>query len=198
MELIIYFIGILFLGVAVFYIVCHLIKLWTGCNDAEAVTRLHNFLNGKVQYQFYNDLAFANDVWENIKNVIGDKRFEQLRTLSHTVLAAEAPLLSFGENSGLPYVAISVYYADENEKQVLENLLTNLVRQYLQRYGYSQMTIADWKVRYDLKMPFLEIRYARTAEEKRILGICLQNTRQNVVSANTPVKDDTEGDDLDE
>lgn len=194
MELVFLIIGLLILGVGGYYAVCHIIKLWFGCNDNEASTKLHNFLNGKAQYQFYNDIGFANDVWENVKNIIGDKRFEQLVKLSNTAIST--PLLSFGENSGLPYIAVSLYYLDANEKLVLENIITNLVKNYLQIYGYNVQILVDWKVRYDLNMPFLQIKYARTQEEQRLLDIGIRNNQQVIVSRNSIITDDTETEEL--
>lgn len=179
-----------------YYAVCHIIKIWTGCDYNGAVTKLHNFINGKAVYSINNDLGFANDVWDNIKNIIGDKRFEQLLRLSQTAIST--PLLSFGFNSGLPYIAVSLYYADDNEKHVIETVIVNLVTQYLKIYGYYHLTLVNWKKRGDLNMPVLQIRYARTREEKNILDIGLQNNRQSIIAVNTNVTDDTDSEDLDE
>lgn len=195
MQIIFLIIGFLILGVGGYYVACHIIKLWFGCNDNEASMKLHNFLNGKIQYQFYNDIGFANDVWGNVKNIIGDKRFEQLVKLSNTAIST--PLLSFGENGGLPSIAVSLYYQDANEKLVLENIITNLVKYYLKIYGYNEEILVDWKVRYDLNMPFLQIRYARTQEEKRLLDIGIRNNQQVIVSKNCVITDDTETEELD-
>ncbi|MEL7606058.1 MAG: hypothetical protein AAGU39_08390 [Sedimentibacter saalensis] len=196
MDIIILILGILGIGVGGFYAVCHVIKLWTGCDDKGAVAKLHNFMNGKVQYSFYNDVGFVNDVWENVRNIIGEKRFKQLVNLSQSAITT--PLLSFGKDSGLPYIAISVYCEDENEKNIVKNVLSNLVIKYLQMYGYSTQILANWKIRYDLNMPYLKIWYARTQEERRILNIGLQNIRQKIVTRNNVIIDDTEEEDLDE
>lgn len=195
MTIILFLLGLIIIGIGGFYVAYHLIKIWTGCNSNEAVTRLHNILNGKVQYNFSNDIGFENDVSINVRNVIGDKRYQQLMNIANTAIST--PLLSFGENSGLPYIAISMYYSDENEKQILENVLTNLVRNYLKIYGFDLQMLVDWKMRYDLNMPILETRYARNNEEKRILEIGLQNNRQIEIMRNTVVTDDTEADELD-
>lgn len=196
LELVFLIISLFITGIAGYYGVCHIIKLWTGCNSHEAGTKLHNFINGKFPIQFNNDIGFSNDVWENVKNIIGDKRYEQLVKLSQT--AIETPLLSFGENSGLPYISISLYYKDQNEKCLIENVLSNLVVKYLRIYGFNTQILVDWKVRYDLKMPFLEIRYARTPEEQNILTFCQRNTQQSIMAKNSAIIDDTEEDDLDE
>lgn len=191
--------SLIFVGalcIAVYYAVIHIIQIWTGCDTTEATTKLHNAINGNAHYALCNDLGFDQAISESVKSVIGDRRYEQLISLSHT--AIDTPLLSFGYNSGLPYAAISVYHADNNEKQVLENLLTETVRRYLRMYGYSDRVLVDWKFRYDLQMPVLMIRYARTKEEKRILAIGLQNSRQAIISQNASVIDDTDDEELDE
>ena len=131
-----------------------------------------------------------------MKNVIGDKRFEQLLRLSQTSISTQ--LLYFNFDSGLPYIAISLYCNDENEKQVLQTVLTNLVKKYLNIYGYHDCVLVKWKNRYDLNMPYLEIRYARNSEERRILDINLQNDRKNIIDSNTDLIDDTDNEDLNE
>lgn len=180
--------------IILYYCVCHIIKLWTGCSREEADKKLHNFLNGRVQYSISEDAGFCNDVWENIRKIIGEKRYEELVRLSQT--AIDTPLLFFGVWGMLPCIGISVYYKDDIEKDVIENILGNLTIRYLQSYGYSTLILKKWRTRYDLNMPYLEIRYARTEEEKRILGIELHNERRAVISQNSLVIDDMEDEDL--
>lgn len=177
-----------------FYAACHMIRLWTGCTTDEAVQKIHRFVTGRAQYHFCDDTGFANEVWSNVRNIIGDKRFQKLLNLSNTAISF--PLLTHGINGGLPYVAISVFYTDDNEKQVLESVLVNLVRGYLERYGYGTNISVKWRTRYDLRMPMLVIEYARTEEEKRILAICLKANQKKIVKQYTPVTDDTEDEDL--
>lgn len=196
LQIILTLILVLALCIGGYYAVIHIIKLWTGCSIDEAVTKFHNLVNGKAQYTFSNDNGFMQAVDETVKSVIGDKRYNQLIKLNSTPIIT--PLLSFGYFSGLPYVAVSLYYADENEQQVLENLLTELVRRYLKIYGYCEQVLVDWKVRKDLQMPVLVIRYAQNQEERRILGIRLGEIRNNIVAHNTDIKDDTDDEDLDD
>lgn len=182
--------------ITLYYLVIHIIKQWTGCDNAEAEQKLHNFLNGKKLYSFNNDVGFQNDVWYNIHNIIGDKRFEQLCRLSQTTI--DFPLLMFGYNSGLPYIAIAVNYADDSEKQIIESVLTNLVKQYLTIYGYKTRVLTDWKTRYDLNMPCLEIRYATNKEEGRIMDIVFRNEQRNIIYQNSEITDDEDENDLEE
>ncbi len=182
--------------VALYYLVIHIIKQWTGCDNAEAEQKLHNFLNGKTLYSFSNDEGFINDVWHNIQSIIGDKRFEQLCRLSQTSI--NIPLLTFGYNSGLPYIAITVNYIDDSEKRIIESVLNNLVKRYLQIYGYKTRVLTDWKTRYDLNMPYLEIRYATNREENHIMDIVFQNEQRNIIRQNSEIADDEDENDLDE
>lgn len=194
MELLIVVIGFIAVGIGGFYVVTFVIKLWTGCNNSEAVTKLHNIMNGKIQYAFNNDEGFIEEVWDNVKNVIGDKRYCQLERLSMT--AIKQPLTVFGERSGLPYIIVSIPYEDEHEKRILENVLSNLVVEYLRIYGFSNQIITSWKVRHDLDMPYILIRYARTREEKRKLDILLNNRRLKYGTSNKEITDENEEEDL--
>lgn len=186
---------IIFLSsIALYYLTIYIIKRWTGCDSAEAEQKLHNFFNGKIHYSLNNDEGFINDVWNNIRNIIGEKRFKQLRRLSQTTI--DCPLLAFGYNSGLPYIAITVKYADDNEKQIIESVLTNLVKYYLHIYGYNTRILTDWKIRGDLDMPYLEIRYATNKEENRIMDKFLYNEQRKIISKNSAITDDEDENDL--
>lgn len=180
--------------IALYYGVCHIIKLWTGCDEEEAVAKLHNFFNGQAGLSFENDSGFVNNMWYNVRNIIGDKRFDQLMRLSQTAIST--PLLFFGIEGGLPFIAVCVYYNDENEKRVLQVVLTNLTRKYLKVYGYDDTVVVDWKMRYDLNMPYLEIRYARNKEERRILDLHLSNEGNEIITRNSDVNDDDDDEDL--
>lgn len=102
-----------------------------------------------------------------------------------------------GIEGALPCIGISLYYLDDTEKRVLESIIVNIVKKYLQIYGYFTSVLVVWKERYDLNMPYLQIRYARNDEEKRILEIGIKNQRQIISMQNSVVEDDSE-DDLNE
>jgi hypothetical protein len=150
-------------------------------------------MNGCVEYKLCNDVNLNNEISESVRNIIGDKRYEKLLKLNHLNLST--PLLSFGDgNGGLPFISISLFYADDNEKKRLENIITNIVQKYLMLYGWSTQVLVDWKTRQDLNMPSLCIKYARTAKEKKIMNIELQDKRKKIISQYAPVVDDTEDD----
>lgn len=189
MELIVNVLLLFILCIAIFYMVCYGIKLWKGCNFEEAVTTLQNVVSGKAAYDFTTDAGFGDEIWLNVKNVIGERRFQRLVALSNTEITT--PLLVCGKNSGLPFVAISVYYEDENEKMVLENVISSIVVRYLRICAFDTRICTEWKKREDLKMPYLEIRYARTPDEKRILSIMLTEKQKRITDMETDVIDET-------
>ncbi len=187
----------LFVGaICLFYAMCYIVKLWTGCDMNEAVRKIHNFMNGTANIDFTADEGFIEEIWTNVRNIIGDNKFNQLIKLSNSCIGT--PLLSTGYNSGLPYIAVSVYYADEGEKQRLECVLTNVVSKYLHIFGYDTRVLVDWKKRYDLDMTFLELRYAKTKEQKLILNNMQRRCRDEVITRNTDILDETEEEDLNE
>lgn len=188
----------IFILVAVFiggyYLVIHIIKMWTGCDTNEATRKLQNFVNGKAHYNLSNDSTFVNDIWCNVQNIIGEKRFKQLVDISNTMI--DTPLLYFNDNAKIPTINISLYITDDNEKQILENILVNVVKNYLRMYSYSTYVFVEWLVRYDLNMPYLQISYARTTEEKEALRVYLNSYQKNILDQNNDLQDDTEEVDL--
>ena len=116
MELLIWLILAFVILIAGYYGVCHIIRIWTGCDFEEASTKLHNYFNGTTMYHFENDSGFSNAVWENVHNVIGDKSFERLSRLANTSIGI--PFLWFSTNGELPTICICVFYKDENEQQL--------------------------------------------------------------------------------
>lgn len=185
------------LCVAAYYAVIHIIKLWSGCDAVEAATKLHNAINGTINYCFENDEGFWNEVWHIIRSVIGEHRFKQLVNILNIANSMNS-LPPCGHHSGLPNVVFSLPYADEAEKHLLEKLLTELVRKYLKMYGHYSQVLVDWRERYDLQMPVLEIRYAKTKEQRRILDECLRYNVQNSILQNSNITDDTDDEALDE
>lgn len=196
MDIILSIIVLLVVAIGGFYVVCHIVKIWTGCDTDEAVKKIHNFINGTANIDFTTDVGFIEEIWTNVRNVIGDTRFNQLVKLSNSSIGT--PLLSTGYNSGLPYIAVSVYYADEGEKQRLESVLTNVVSRYLHIFGYDTRVLTNWKKRYDLDMPLLELRYVKTKEQKLILDEVQRNCRDEIITRNIDILDKTEEVDLNE
>lgn len=106
-------------------------------------------------------------------------------------------MMCFAKISRLPCVQIVVPYADENEKDVLEHMILNVVKRYLEIYEYKQNVIVDWNVRFDLNIPYLEIKYARNEKENSILNIIQNQRQQKLTITNENPIDDMDENDLD-
>ena len=196
MDIIIFLILATSIGIGGFYLVVKIITLWTGLTTSEAIAKIQAFFNGTPQRTLSTDCGFIEEIWENVRYIIGESKFMQLQDLSKTQIMQ--PLLFFGEQSKLPFIGVSIYCTDDNQKQILEHILSNIVKKYLAIYGYSTEAITLWKMRNDLNMPVLIVRYARTPEEMRILRLLLQQQQANIVTKNSPIVDDSEGESLDE
>ena len=154
--------GITFAGV--FGIFCLVIMLWTGCSFNEAVIKLREAVNDREQEDFSMDAGIKVDIWNTVKNIIGEKRFKRIV---------------------------------ENEKDVLEHMILNVVKRYLEIYEYKQNVIVDWNVRFDLNIPYLEIKYARNEKENNILNIIQNQRQQKLTITNENPIDDMDENDLD-
>ena len=196
MEILLWLLLVFAVIIAIYYGVCHLIRLFTGCDFEEASTKLHNYFNGTTMYHFENDSGFSNAVWENVHNVIGDKAFERLTKLANTAIGI--PFLSFTKNGELPAINICVFYKDENEQQLLKTVLTNLIRTYLKTYGYPDELLAEWKMCNNPQIPYLQIRYAKTKKERQILHTILMCEQQKIVAQNSTLIDEEDEEELDE
>lgn len=196
MELLILLVILFVLAIGGYYGICHIIMLYSGCDFEGAVKKLNNLVNGKAVYTINNDPSFIVTIEDNVRNIIGEKRYAQLIQLSQAAIGA--PLLTFGSCDGMSCVNICMYCKDENEKQVLETVLCNVVRTYLHNYGQCEKILAEWRIRDELKMPYLQIKYAVNKSELNALQTELYRNAQKIVMQNSAVTDDTDEEDLDE
>ncbi len=196
MELIIALILLFVIVIAGYYGVCHVIRIWTGCDFEQASTKLHNYFNGTITYDFTNDNSFVDAVWFNVQNIIGVKQFEQLKRLSNTAIGT--PLLTFTVYGGLPTINICTFCDSDTNKQRLETALTNVVKTYLNTYGYDNTILVEWKMYENLQLPYLQIRYARTKAERQLIASNLMYEQQRIVAKNSTLIDEEDEEDLDE
>lgn len=171
--------------VCVFVITRRLVMIWTGCSKEEATKKIQEFVLQKEEYHLATDQMLIADIWSVVKDIIGDSRYDELCKLSRS-----SQLFQANYASGLPYLAITVAYSDENEKQRLENVLRALVSKYLSIHGMNKGVLSDWKEDGYLKMPALMIRYAETEEQLKILNACLREETAKIVRKYQPLMDD--------
>lgn len=175
-----------------FYGSAYIVKLYTGCSFEVAKDRIQRKF--RKHYDFSNDIMFGQEVSENVKNIIGDSRYDNLIALNKTTLGTY--LLSFGMHCRLPYIAICVDIQNSIEQKVIETALSKLILSYLRMAGYTEKILPTWGHNFDLQLPCLEIRYATDKDEERILDIGIKNEQSIKTTKYQNVVDDTEDEDL--
>ena len=196
MKLFLNLIGLVLILGGTFYLICYIVKLWTGGTMEQAAVKVQSFFGDPPlpPYSLASDPGFEGDVARNVASVIGETRFRKLPSLSNANI--KTPLLAFIKHCGVSAVIITINAEDETEKLVLENVLINLVEWYLQVHNLDTRTFARWVFRRDLQLPVLEICHAVTEDERHALSILLQRKQQETVAFNRRVVDDTEREDL--
>ena len=188
---------ILFLLLAVaavfggYYLLVHIIQLFTGCNKNEATLKIQRFFNGTTPASIFNDSMLIIDIENTIKCIIGNNRYDQLVQLGNTPL--KKPLLFFYTMGIVPYLIISVPYKDDNEKAVIEKSICDVFISYLKMYGNSNRLIVEWSYRNDIKMPYLRLGFSTNAEQKRAIDVYLKNKQETLISNYGDITDDSEG-----
>lgn len=190
MELVLWFFAIITVLIGGYFLIRFVIKLYTGCNNQQADKRIQRFFNGTASTSIVNDSMLIADIENTIKSVIGDNRYDKLIRLSSVQL--NQPLLFFVTMGVVPYLVITVPYEDDNERAVLENAVCNVFIGYLKMYGYSERLIVEWGFRNDIKIPYLRLGYAMTAEQERAINSYLENKRDTLIGNYGDITDDSE------
>lgn len=148
----------------------------------------------KEQKFFVHADEIADEIGKEVCGVVGDKRYENLRKLAQS--AIRESLIFKYRRLGMSCIKVSVYYADDNEKQRLESLLTNVLVSYLSMCRCDTRVYTDWTMRNDLAMPVLRLHFAITKEQQKNLNKAFESRNKKIIAKNAPVVDDTEEIDL--
>ena len=173
---------ILFLLLAVaavfggYYLLVHIIQLFTGCDKNEAALKIQRFFNGTTQTDITTDVQLWEKIWTAVENIIGEERFKQLEKYSKTLINSK-PLLYFEKNSIIPFLSLSVEYKDDNEKKKIESAVCKAFENHLMLYNYPTIINYEWGVRKDDGIPFLKIDYATTKEQENSLKKLMKTNR---------------------
>ncbi len=183
----------------IFCIVTFCISLRSDHTMLEAAKIIWNFLSEclieyvdkkKEQKFFKYSTEVAKEIETNVKTVVGDTRYAELCKLAQSAIAE--PLILMCRRLGMTCIKVSVYYADDNEKQRLESLLTNVVENYLRITHFDTRILSEWTMRPDLAMPVLLMHFALTKEQQKALNKELASRNAKIAAKNTAVIDDTE------
>ncbi len=148
-----------------------IVRRFTNCDRVCAERKIQRWFDKwvyrKGTYNLATDTAFIYEIEQSVENIIGKKRFDSLCALGATSL--DVPLLNFGEESGLQFVAITFPYEDDTERRRIETISNNLVIRYLRVHGQNDSVLVSWQKRTDLDLPVLKLRYSITEEQEKIL-----------------------------
>ena len=129
------------------------------------------------------DRGLIDEIWISVRLVLGEAQYNRLSRLAVT----GAQLLSVGYHSGLHCIWLSLFHTNDSEKQRLATILTNVIRQRLIPPEYDTRVLVDWTRRNDFDMDVLEIRYAKSEEQRKILDNVIARERNKIVAMNTAV-----------
>ena len=173
-----------------YYLLIHIIQLFTGCDKNEATLKIQRFFNGTKQEKIGNNESLFNDVQQAIKDILGDTRYKKLVGLNSPY--NDKPLLYCDESGIVPCFIISVVFENENEKQRIENNVINVLKFYFGMYGYLEPYIVEWKFRDDLKIPYLQIGFATNKFQKKALKAYVERKQKALINTNAPLIDESE------
>ena len=83
-----------------YYLLIHIIQLFTGCDKNEATLKIQRFFNGTKQEKIGNNESLFNDVQQAIKDILGDTRYKKLVGLNSPY--NDKPLLYCDESGIVP------------------------------------------------------------------------------------------------
>lgn len=174
LSLLFIIIAILLIAVGGFYAAIFVVRLWTGCNRDEAITRIRNKVNGIAYIPLEEDEGFWSEIWAAIRNIIGDARFEKLRRIYEALAASQGGIRLNGHHSGLPYILIILDQLNATEQKLIEAVITGIVKRHLKMRGLPDSVIVTWG-QYDNGLEYLEIRFGETEEQHNIVRTVLAN-----------------------
>ena len=156
---------------------------------------LIEYFDKKKEKKFFaRSWEIVNALEEQVSEIVGDTQYSNLCRLAQS--AINEPLISICHRLGMACIKVSVYYANDDEKQRLENLLTNILVVYLRMRHCDTRVFTDWTIRKDLAIPVLRLHFAITKEHQKNLNNAFANRSKKIIAKNTPVIDDTEEVDL--
>lgn len=186
-ELILQLLLIAFILCAIYFIAVRAIMFLYGCSQEEAHQKIVSFFSDKPPYHITTDSWLINRIWMRIKGLIGDKRFSDLEQISMTAF-----LFHSGYMSGLPYIAFTVMYDNENEKIRIEKSVRAELEQCLKIHNFPDKVLTEWSENTLLQLPMLILRYAETESERKIIYAILHEERQKTLQRYHPIQDEEE------
>lgn len=171
-ELLLITIAAVLIAIHGFDIVIFIIRLWTGCDRDEAIKKLHHKINGTVYIPLGQDPGLWSEIWDAIRKIIGDARFEKLQRIYEAIASSLGGIRLNGHHSGLPYIIIIIDLVDDAEKKLIETVVVGIVKRHLRMRGLPDSVIVTWG-QYGNGLEHIEIRFGETGEQQTIVRTVL-------------------------
>lgn len=156
-------------------------------NDADKY--LYSLFN-KPDLQMFQKYSFFVDVEDVIRKTIGNERYDSL--LKYKKDKNIDTLIVSDKGEGMWYVAIFLFYNDEDERKIIGYKLEELVKKYLTGNNLSTRVLTKWDKNYTFNMPYFKIQYATNFFEEKNLQDALERECNAISARYTNVVDDTE------
>lgn len=170
------------------------LKMVVKCSVKEAREIIANFIkkhfignNNTMEYELRNDENYRRDVNTTCKDLLGEKRYNDL-----IMLTKYSSTIEFEESAGYPLVYITVNPIDENERIRIQNALLDTTKLYIENYGKNGLEVtAEWGENRKIRLPMLIIGYSRNETETAAIRRKEQSLAEKVIiSANTEIYDE--------
>lgn len=154
-----------------------LTQVFTGCSTSEAVSKVQSVFKEDKQtiVPLSQDEGLWSEIWAEIRNIIGEARFDKLRRTYEALAASQGGIRPNGHHSGLPYILIILDRLTDAERKLIEAVVVGIVKKHLRMRGLPDMVIATWDKLSNYGLDCLEIRFSQTVEERTIIRTALAN-----------------------
>jgi len=170
-----------------------IIRETKGCNHDEAVQiikkALRDFFGSQNKYRIENDLDAADKIIRATKLHLGEKEYSDLCEKLSIEHDHATPFYPY-EHDGLPVLAIAV--PKDSDVNGLEQSVKAIIKNALQKNGVWSPKVFCIKKYFSKDLILIDIRYAYTPDEERLIKKAFENERSNT-SYNPP---DTGDDDI--
>jgi hypothetical protein len=181
--------GIALVIAAIYFLTVCLGVLLTGCTFQEAADKIHALINEETPYSPKENEFLKFELWNIIKDILGDARYTDLEKLSKNT-----SIFGMGEMGGVSYFGFLIPCSDD-EKFQIETMLEEKLKTELKVHGCCDVILSQWVINPKLQLPILLLRYAETSKQEKLLHAYVESEQEKVIKKYEPLRDDDEEED---
>ena len=172
-----------------YVIIYSLIMKYYKCTKEEAIKEFVRWLSLK-DYNPANDNNFLYEVQDIMRIVLGDDRCIKLYDMRRRYYIIEYC------SNGVSCLNILAPYENLKERDQLETMLIEALTRYLKYHGGYCEVLGTWKEHPVLKLPYIQLLFAKDLGEYIVLKRIIENKIANQADdlSSTPPTDDEEDD----